>query len=162
MDFDEFSVSFTYKYGYGRFLSRVVQDIAVSQLSTEPQTRSVVCRLLNLIKSKKLDEGWYIKPGTVLRCDMEHEEELGVSAIFVSVPNSHPGSSAKFSTTKFEQRLCEAFCPFVASPDQDKNQQFRKHEGAKLDQVLWVRQTWILVSRSGKPSVEPDLDAVLR
>ncbi len=159
MDFRDFEVSFAAVAIL--FISSVfcsnnfAQNIARHDLSSDTRTQSVISHLLDSIRAKKLDDEWYIKPGTTLRCDSDPKEKHGLSAIFTSIPHLHTGSFKHASGPQTgegvcpERRLHEAFDQLNTSLDRDKNQQFRLHEGSVADQILWCGQTWLLVTASG-------------
>lgn len=123
--------------------------------------RLAISYLLKSLRAKKWDVDWKIKPGTVLRCDIEVEGELGLntSVTFASVADLH---AAKLNRKKLyspketesqvshPRRLCEAFGRLDQSMDQDRMQHFRGHEGSKEDEILWVGQTWLLITSAGE------------
>lgn len=103
-----------------------------------------------------------MKPGTILRCDIQLEDEdqdlANLSPVFASIPNLHVAKfNRKLIRNKSEaycppRRLHEAFGQLDDTTAHDKMQQFRKQEGAKTDEILWGGQTWILVTGAGKKS----------
>ncbi|EXF73219.1 hypothetical protein CFIO01_05579 [Colletotrichum fioriniae PJ7] len=116
-------------------------------------TRSSVEQLFVSISKKKVDDEWYIKPGTVLRCDTRPGEKVPASVTFISVPYLY-ADSFKSNRKKYQgdgiclpRRLHEAFT-LLGSVEQDKKQHFYQNEGRNQGQVLWVGQIWILVSDS--------------
>ncbi|KXH30529.1 hypothetical protein CNYM01_02940 [Colletotrichum nymphaeae SA-01] len=116
-------------------------------------TRSSVEQLFVSISKKKVDDEWYIKPGTVLRCDTRPGEKVPASVTFISVPYLY-ADSFKSNRKKYQgdgiclpRRLHEAFS-LLGSVEQDKKQHFYQNEGRNQGQVLWVGQIWILVSDS--------------
>ncbi|SPO00272.1 uncharacterized protein DNG_03117 [Cephalotrichum gorgonifer] len=131
------------------------EDIAQFDLAKDRATSSVIGHLLRRIKAEKLDDDWYIRPATILRCDTKVGETPAASAIFVSIPYLSPGPyKGGPDTSKSEgicppRRLHEAFNMLSASTDRDKDQEFRRNEGQATDQVLWVRQVWMLITESG-------------
>ena len=104
--------------------------------------------LIDSIKSEKLDDDWYIKPGTVLRCDGEVDEDHE-AVVFVSIPSLHSIPYDNATALKAgvgicpERKLQDAFGSFGTQDEQSKSG-FAMDGRHKLD--LWVRQTWILVT----------------
>lgn len=121
-------------------------------------TRSAVDQLFVSIRKKMLDDQWFIKPGTVLRCDTRPDEEFPATVTFASVPYLYADF---FKSTMIHcqgtenclpRRLHEALGR-LGSAEQDKKQHFRQNEGRNTGQVLWIGQTWILLSASSKQAL---------
>ncbi|KAH6842266.1 hypothetical protein B0I37DRAFT_356367 [Chaetomium sp. MPI-CAGE-AT-0009] len=132
-----------------KFMSfREFEEMARFDLPLDEKARALTTCLINSIKSEKLDEDWHIKPGTVLRCDGDVEEDHE-SALFVSVPSLHsiPYDNATAQKGAMgicpERKLRDAFGSLGTHYEQGKNR-FAVDGRHELD--LWVRQTWILVT----------------
>ncbi|KAF6815109.1 hypothetical protein CPLU01_14228 [Colletotrichum plurivorum] len=131
------SGSMTWKYDFG----------------ADSATRSAVDQLFVSIRKKMLDDEWFIKPGTALRCDTRPGEEAPASVTFVSVPylyaDSFKSTPANYQASEncLPRRLHEALSR-LGSAEQDKRQHFRQNEGRSTGQVLWIGQIWILLSAS--------------
>uniref|UniRef100_A0A8H7K7H9 Uncharacterized protein n=1 Tax=Bionectria ochroleuca TaxID=29856 RepID=A0A8H7K7H9_BIOOC len=85
---------------------------------------------------------WYMKPGTLLRCDVDHKGTIVASATFVSIPYVRSDSvheSPDFPDRKgicVPRRLDEVLHPHDSSL------------GSELSQAcegLWVGETWMIV-----------------
>ncbi|GAB1313552.1 hypothetical protein MFIFM68171_03762 [Madurella fahalii] len=127
------------------------EDMAQFDLLLDEKTRRLVSCVMDSIKSDRLDEDWYIKPGTVLRCDGNLEEDEHESVIFASIPNLHSNpydiATARRASEGIcpERRLHDAFGSLSIHYEQNKGR-FALEGRHRHD--LWVRQTWILVTGS--------------
>lgn len=114
--------------------------------------------LFKAVHDKKLNKSrsnWFVQPGTVLRCDVDSGGKTVASAIFASIPQVQVDSFARKINVKFRKGVCvprrlhETFNPYDTSFERDKNQIFRKEDGATADNILWVCETWVLIVDSG-------------
>lgn len=119
--------------------------------------------IFKTIHDKRLTKSrsnWFIQPGTVLRCDVDSGGKTVSSVIFASIPQIQSESFNKSFNIKFRKGVCvprrlhESFNPYDTSFERDKNQLFRKQDGAAADEILWVCETWVLIVDSGSfPSI---------
>jgi hypothetical protein len=106
-------------------------------------------------KMKRSRSNWYVEPGTVLRCDVDSGGKTVASAVFASIPQVQVDAFTRSFNIKFRKGICvprklhEVFNPYDTSFERDKNQFFRKHDGAAADQILWLCETWVLIVDSG-------------
>jgi hypothetical protein len=120
------------------------------ELPMNPKSRHLVGHLLNSIRSEKRDEDWYIRPGTVLRCDGESSDELNGCVSFVSIPGLH-SFPYKVEARKEEEEVCQerrlrdAFGSIGTHADLGDGWSQRR-----AYPVLWVRQTWVLLAGTCK------------
>ncbi|KAJ8129697.1 hypothetical protein O1611_g3932 [Lasiodiplodia mahajangana] len=127
------------------------QDIALHSLALENRNRQLVYHLVSTIKSKRIDEDWYIKPGTVLRCDPDIEEGFS-SVLFISLPTLHSGpydgpllkGEGICHGRKLQEALDQIGMPFVYGGGWFS----KRTQMAQTNQPLWVRQMWILIAGS--------------
>lgn len=114
--------------------------------------------IFKVLQDKKLGKSrntWYIKTGTVIRCDVDSDGKTNASALFVSIPQIQVDSFNRTSNVQLRKGVClprrlhEMFHPYDTSLTRDKNQLFRSHEGAQSDEVLWIGDTWVLIIDSG-------------
>ncbi|KAH7129253.1 hypothetical protein EDB81DRAFT_140310 [Dactylonectria macrodidyma] len=110
--------------------------------------------LFKTLQDKKLGKSrntWYIKTGTVIRCDVDSDGKTNASALFVSIPQLQVDSFNRTTNVQLRKGIClprrlhEMFHPYDTSLTRDKNQLFRSHEGAQSDEVLWIGDTWVLI-----------------
>ncbi|KAK3331661.1 hypothetical protein B0T19DRAFT_397499 [Cercophora scortea] len=134
---------------------------ASSYLSTDSNRMfSIIRSLLDRVQRDKLrrtDYGCYIEPGTILRWDSSGDD-ASQYAIFAAVPYFYVdhvhGSTAEKQNLKAGSicppwRLHQSFSPFDPSIQRDEEQAFRKYQGKKGNQILWIGQLWVLITNSG-------------
>ena len=119
-------------------------------LPLDETTRHLTSYLIDSIKSDRLDEDWHIKPGTVLRCDGDPEEDEHESVVFASIPNLH---SNPYDNATSPRRASEGICPerklhdaFGSLSTHHEQRKGRFALDGRHQHDLWVRQTWILVT----------------
>ncbi|KAI3318945.1 hypothetical protein HD806DRAFT_510458 [Xylariaceae sp. AK1471] len=129
---------------------REFEDIALHDLGLDNRNHRLVQHLIEKIKSKWSDEGWY-KPGTVLRCDADTEDVFD-SVIFVSLPtlhsSSYDSSPVKGEGVCCERKLQEALDQISTPFDQGTGWYSKRTRMTHINQSLWVRQMWVLLAGS--------------
>ncbi|KAL6412077.1 hypothetical protein AUP68_04459 [Ilyonectria robusta] len=132
------------------------ENIALNRedLAVNPDVRLAMESIFKTLHDKKLGKSrntWYIKTGTVIRCDVDADGKTNASALFVSVPQLQADSFNRTSNVQLRSGIClprrlhEMSHPYDTSLIRDKNQLFRSHEGAQSDEVLWIGDTWVLI-----------------
>lgn len=154
MNFQEFEVRKYYTPHSLPYQLNIEQDIAQFELSKEPPICNLIHHLFDTIKSRKIDEDWYIKPGTILRCDTEPSEGTFESVLFISIPSlyqsSHDDGSHKGEGYCRDRKLFEAFDQIKTQSDEEKGWYSRRDRDSDRSQQLWVGQTWILLAGTSK------------
>ncbi|KAF7549480.1 hypothetical protein G7Z17_g6360 [Cylindrodendrum hubeiense] len=139
------------------------EDLAVNQ-----DVRLAMESIFKTLQDKKLGKSrntWYIKTGTVIRCDVDSDGKTKASALFVSIPQLQADSFNRTTNVQLRKGIClprrlhETFHPYDTSLTRDKNQLFRSHEGAQSDEVLWIGDTWSAVR--DQLSIIEDDDSIL-
>ncbi|KAI1771541.1 hypothetical protein F4818DRAFT_206615 [Hypoxylon cercidicola] len=127
------------------------EDLALFDLPQDPISRRLVNHLFHTIRSKKIDEDWYIRPGTVIRCDTDHAEDTFESALFVALPHLHANPYNGQSPPKEEgfcreRKLHDAFDQFGAADFSHEKGWYTRHNlGSDRNQIFWVGQVWLLL-----------------
>lgn len=122
-------------------------------LPQDPLSRRLVNHLFHTIRSRRIDEDWYIRPGTVIRCDTDPTEDRFESALFVALPHLRAQpyngrSSPKGVGFCRERRLHDAFDQYSSvnlSINQEKGWYSRHDLGSDRNQIFWVGQVWLLL-----------------
>lgn len=137
----------------------VRQDVALFDLPQDPTSRRLVNHLFHTIRSKKIEDDWYIRPGTVLRCDTDSTEDTFESALFVALPflHEHPyngRSPPKGEGFCRERRLHDAFNQFSAAHlNQEKSWHSRHDLRTDKNQIIWIGQVWLLLAGQSKSNL---------
>ncbi|KAI6080998.1 hypothetical protein F4821DRAFT_40137 [Hypoxylon rubiginosum] len=129
------------------------EDLAMFDLPQDPLSRRLVNHLFHTIRSRRIDEDWYIRPGTVIRCDTDPTEDRFESALFVALPHLRAQpyngrSSPKGVGFCRERRLHDAFDQYSSvnlSINQEKGWYSRHDLGSDRNQIFWVGQVWLLL-----------------
>ncbi|KAK2612698.1 hypothetical protein QQS21_001315 [Conoideocrella luteorostrata] len=161
MDFDEFE-------------HIALHNDTLAATQDNRQAMESVFKVLYDKKLAKSRENWFVQSGTVIRCDVDSGEECVASATFVSIPQVQVDPFNENFDTKFHKGVCvprklhETFNPHDTSFECDKNQAFRKQDGAAADEILWICETWILIvdsvgilsygSRRRRPVLEENIN----
>lgn len=102
------------------------------------------------------EQGGYVSPGTVLRCDGGSPGNSKESATFASVPFLKADKFVVFNEKMLREKrshpsrpLYHAVSNFGGRTQRDREQVYSKYDGRLKKHVLWVNHVWILTMNSG-------------
>ncbi|CAG9988001.1 unnamed protein product [Clonostachys byssicola] len=97
------------------------------------------------------DEGngiWYIQPGTLLRCDVDHHGTIVASATFISIPYIRNGSGQESSNISDRRGVCVP--RRLDKTLLDPSYSSVENEASFTKEDLWVDQAWMLIVNDNK------------
>jgi len=124
------------------------------------ELKYVVLRLFKKVRDSartRLFEGYYIDPGTVLRCDgvtSRGSDDHDLSATFVCFPYlalKTPESRHRHSPSQYPMRsILQILYPYESTSIREAPPSFCKDEPHTSDHVLYVPQLWVVIVGSSE------------
>lgn len=119
------------------------------------ELRFVVLRLFKKVQDtfrKRLFDGYFIDPGTVLRCDgfsSRGTKDDDLTATFVCFPYlsmgerriDHGSQNSEYPT----RSILQIFYPYESTSNQETAASFCKDVSIKTKNVLYVPQLWVVI-----------------
>jgi hypothetical protein len=139
----------------------VIQNMCLNAPRITGELKYIVLRLFKKVRDhhqKRLFDGFYINPGTVLRCDGTTSRSLDdghdLSATFICLPYlslNFPAEYASKVSSEYPTRsILQVLYPYESTSIRETPPSFCKGASSSLDRIMYVPQLWTVIVGSSK------------